>query len=70
MYKNCPSSAGDTARVRFISTHHLNHLYINSVQNLTYKMVISGCFSGFPEPEVAGSDEKCQNSTQLIKSFP
>ena len=48
MYKNCPSSAGDTARVRFISTHHLNHLYINSVQNLTYKMVISGCFFWFP----------------------
>ena len=44
--------------------------YGNSVQALTYKMVISGCFSGFPEQEVAGSDEKCQNSTQLIKSFP
>ena len=33
--------------------------YVNSVQALTYKMVISGCFSGFPEPEVAGSGEKC-----------
>ena len=44
--------------------------YVNPVQSLTNKIAISGSFSDFPEPEVAGSDEKCQNSTQLIKSFP